>query len=325
MTVTDSISDELAPRMLICVCADATGVLGAGERPSLLIALLLCPLPQPAQAITVAVATSAAAARRCRRTPTAPLEDEGPHPFRRRRRCASLVAYLDQGEAMSSVAIDSIVHRAARSGAPPQPTRLLIVDDHTAVRAGLRELLEDEEDFEVAAAVASAEAGISIAECEPIDIAVVDYQLGGPGTRNGLWLSRKLKRLPKPPAVLIYSAYTDGVLAAAAIVAEADGIVSKGRLGSELCAEIRHLAAGRTCLSPVPPWLAEALRRRFGHEEQAIFGMLMAGIEPAEIAETLGLSSSGLEARLWAMLRSVEAPHGDPQLGGSNGHRGRGT
>src|SRR5947199_10812021 len=88
--------------------------------------------------------------------------------------------------------------------------RLLIVDDHPAVRGGLQQLLDDQADFEVAAAVATADEALSIAEREPIDVAVVDYQLGG---RNGLWVSRKLKRLAQPPGVVIYSAYTDGVLA----------------------------------------------------------------------------------------------------------------
>ena len=143
------------------------------------------------------------------------------------------------------------------------PTRLLVVDDHPAVRAGLRELLADEDDFHVVAAVATAEAGVDIAKREPIDVAVVDYQLGG---RNGLWLSRKLKRLDDPPAVLIYSAYTDGVLAAAAVVAEADAIVSKGRIGSELCHEIRSAAAGSRHLPAIPPRLGESLRRRLDHE-----------------------------------------------------------
>jgi DNA-binding NarL/FixJ family response regulator len=182
-------------------------------------------------------------------------------------------------------------------------TRLLIVDDHAAVRAGLRELLDDEADFAVVAAVATAEAALSVAEREPVDVAVVDYQLGG---RNGLWVSRKLKRLPRPPAVLIYSAYTDGVLAAAAVVAEADGIVSKGSVGSDLCAAIREVARGRQVLPPVPPRLGEALRRRLDHQEQAIFGMLLAGIPPQEIADTLDLSAAGLESRLWAMVRRLE-------------------
>src|SRR5438067_11270166 len=168
------------------------------------------------------------------------------------------------------------------------PKRILVVDDHPAVQAGLRELLADQEDFELVAVVESAEAAIGIAEREPIDVAIVDYQLG---TRDGLWLSRKLKRLPKPPAVVIYSAYADGVLAAAAVVAEADALVSKAKLGSELCAVIRAVATGRRYLPPLPTRLAESLRRRLDHQEQAIFGLLMAGIEPAEVAGTLGLAA----------------------------------
>jgi DNA-binding NarL/FixJ family response regulator len=186
----------------------------------------------------------------------------------------------------------------------PPPTRLLVVDDHPAVRTGLRELLADEDDFTMVAAVASAEDAIALAEHETIDVAVVDYQLAG---RNGLWLSRKLKRLREPPAVLIYSAYADGVLAAAAVVAEADAVVSKGRLGEDLCQAIRSAASGRRDLPPVPRRLAERLRGRLDHREQAVFGLLLAGIEPVEVAATLGLSEAELESTLWEMLRRLEA------------------
>ena len=112
--------------------------------------------------------------------------------------------------------------------ASDSPLRVLVVDDHPAVRMGLRELFEDQPDFVVVAAVDSADAAMALAEREPIDVAVVDYQLG---SRNGLWLSRKLKRLPQPPRVVIYSAYCDGPLAATSVVAEADGLVSKGGVG----------------------------------------------------------------------------------------------
>jgi DNA-binding NarL/FixJ family response regulator len=183
--------------------------------------------------------------------------------------------------------------------------RVLIVDDHPAVRAGLRELLEDQIDFDVVHVAESAEEALAATSVRPVDVAVVDFQLGG---RSGLWLSRKLKRLPDPPGVVIYSAYADGVLNAAAVVARADGIVSKGGRGSELCAEIRRVAHGLSGLPPMPPWLGETIRERFSHQEQAIFGMLLAGIEPGEIAETLGLSAAGVESRLGTMLRSLEGP-----------------
>jgi DNA-binding NarL/FixJ family response regulator len=194
------------------------------------------------------------------------------------------------------------------SGRPREPARLLVVDDHAAVRAGVRDMLADESDFDVVAAVASAEEGLSVAEREPIDLAVVDYQLGG---RSGLWLSRKLKRLRQPPRVVIYSAYADDVLSAAAVVAEADGIVSKSGLGSELCDAIRAVARGEHRLRSVPPWLSEGLRHRLGHEEQAIFGLLLAGIPRDEVAQTLGISADALDAQLWAMLRTLEAPRAE--------------
>jgi DNA-binding NarL/FixJ family response regulator len=190
------------------------------------------------------------------------------------------------------------------------PIRLLVVDDHPAVRRGLSDLLEDQPDFRVIAAVGTAEDAMSVAEREIFDVAIVDYQLPG---RNGLWVSRKLKRLPRPPRVLIYSAYYDGLLAASAVVAEADGLVSKGGLGAELCDAIRTVAGGRSSF-PVVPWqLAETMRRRLQDEEQAIFGMTLAGMAPAEIAQTLGLSAAELESRLWEMLRKLENLDPEPR------------
>lgn len=184
-----------------------------------------------------------------------------------------------------------------------RPIRCLLVDDHPAVRVGLAELLAAEGDFEVVEAVASAESAVAVAERVEFDVAIVDYQLPG---RSGLWVSRKLKRIPDPPAVLIYSAFSDYVLAASCVVAEADGLVSKAELGSDLCDRIREATRGEARLPLVPPSLAHSMRRRLDSEEQAIFGMLLAGITTEEIAHTLDLSRGGLESRLWVMLQKLE-------------------
>lgn len=196
-----------------------------------------------------------------------------------------------------------------RTDAELAPLRVLVVDDHPAVRLGLSQLLDDQDDLVVARAVSSAEEARSLAERQPIDVAVVDYQLG---SRSGLWLTRVLKRLEPAPRVVIYSAYCDGPLAAACVVAGADGLISKGGVGSDLCHAVRAVARGYSRLPRVPPALAVAMRRRLRSEEQAIFGMLSAGIEPADVADTLGISARALDSRRWAMSRKLEALRPDP-------------
>jgi two-component system response regulator DevR len=195
--------------------------------------------------------------------------------------------------------------------ATAEPIRVLVVDDHAAVRRGLSELLADQADFRVIGVVGSAEEAMAIAERDQLDVAVVDYQLPD---HSGLWVSRKLKRLEMPPRVLIYSAYYDGLLAAAAVVAQADGLVSKGGLGTDLCDAVRAVASGRSSFPMVPWQLAETMRRRLEDEEQAIFGMSLAGMAPLEIAQTLGLSTAELESRLWEMLRKLENLDVDPTI-----------
>jgi DNA-binding NarL/FixJ family response regulator len=183
------------------------------------------------------------------------------------------------------------------------PIRCLVVDDHPAILAGLRGLLASEPDFEVVDALDSAEAAVEVAERVPLDVAIVDYQLPG---HSGLWLSRKLKRLPEPPAVLVYSAFSDYMLAAACVVAEADGLLSKSALGSDLYTAIRRASMGLSRLPPVPATLADGLRRRFDSLEQAIFGLLLAGIGRDEIGRTLHIDTGEVETRQWTMLRKLE-------------------
>ncbi|HEX4008440.1 MAG TPA: response regulator transcription factor [Solirubrobacteraceae bacterium] len=183
------------------------------------------------------------------------------------------------------------------------PIRCLLVDDHPAIRVGLRELLRAEPGFEVVESLATAEAALAFAERNRVDVAVVDYQLSG---HSGLWLCRMLKRLEDPPAVLMYSAFSDHLLAAASVVAQADGLVSKTALGAELCDRIREVDRGATRLPPMPPSFADSMHRRLDQSEQAIYGLLLAGIEIQEIAGTLQLSIDAVDAQMWIMLSKFE-------------------
>ena len=191
----------------------------------------------------------------------------------------------------------------------PKQVRLMVVDDHPAVRRGLQQLLEAQRDFSVNAVCISAEGVLVRAEVERIDVAILDYSLGG---RNGLWVCRQLKRLPQPPRVIIFSAFADDHLAACCIVADADALLNKGVLGSELCDAVRSVMRGRRLLPRVSPPLADALRRRLADDEQMLFGMLLAGIARAEICRILGSSLRELASREDAMLCKLEALPGEP-------------
>lgn len=199
--------------------------------------------------------------------------------------------------------VDARPHPASPAGTS-SPLRVLVVDDHPAVRVGVQQLLDEQPDLSVVDAVASAEAAYAAAERQPVDVVVADYQLGG---RSGLWLSRRIKRLARAPRVLILSAYSDGPLAAACVVAEADGLLGKTAVGDELCDAVRVVAAGGTRLPLVAPALADAMRRRLNPQDQAIFGLLLAGCDRREVAATLRLTEDEVDARMWGMLGELEA------------------
>ena len=186
--------------------------------------------------------------------------------------------------------------------------RLMVVDDHPAVRLGMVQLLEGQRDFSVEVACIDAEGAVAEAERLGIDVAVVDYDLGG---RNGLWACRRLKQMAQAPRVIIYSAFANDHLATCCAVAGADGVLNKGGLGSELCDAVRAVNHGRRLLPRPSQPIADMLRRRLDETEQPIFGMLLAGIPRIEIGQTLGMSARELCSREAVMLRKLEVLPGE--------------
>jgi DNA-binding NarL/FixJ family response regulator len=189
------------------------------------------------------------------------------------------------------------------NGSVPDPIRVLLVDDHPAVRLGMRQLIDHQPDMRVVTAVADAREALSQPEW-PIDVAIVDYHLGE--AEDGLWLTTQLKRLPAPPRVLVYTAFAGDALAAAAVIAGADGLLDKHELGDELCCAIRRLARGQHNLPAISPSIAHAARPRFERRDQAIFSMLLHGIAPDAIAAALSIAPDELEDRRSIMLRSLK-------------------
>lgn len=185
-----------------------------------------------------------------------------------------------------------------------RPVRVLIVDDHPAIRAGLNGVVGAEPDLVVVGTAANAREALAEAEHLAPQVAIVDYHLPG---RDGLSLTLQLKRLQKPLAVVIYSAFADARLTIGAIVAGADGVVKKSSRPDVLCAALRTAAGGRRVMPSVPSEMT-TIAARVDADDLPILGMLMNGVAPGEVAEVLGITAEWLDMRRWAILERIAAP-----------------
>jgi two-component system, NarL family, invasion response regulator UvrY len=118
--------------------------------------------------------------------------------------------------------------------------KILIVDDHVVVRAGVRRLLATEVDVSILEADSSQEA-LDICRRERPDLIVLDLNLAG---SSGLELLRRLVQLDKAVKVLVLSMHSEPVYAARALQAGARGYVSKSAAAEEFVDAVRQVGKG---------------------------------------------------------------------------------
>jgi DNA-binding NarL/FixJ family response regulator len=177
--------------------------------------------------------------------------------------------------------------------------RLLLVDDHPAMRTGLGAVLAAKPGMVVLGAVASADELTPALNRTKPDVVLLDYHLP---SSDGLVLCRILKRSVPAPGVLLYSAYADASLAIPAILAGADGLLNKAAPAKDLYDAIRRVARGDRVLPAVPRDLLDAASARLDPEDLPILGMILDGASPADVAATLFLEPRDLSARLDRMI-----------------------
>lgn len=173
--------------------------------------------------------------------------------------------------------------------------RILLVDDHAVVRSGLRLLLADAGDIEVAGEAENAQQAMDLIRTHEFDVAVVDIGLPGKG---GLDLLKQL-RVERPKlAVLMLSMYSEEVYAVRALKAGAAGYLTKNSPPATLLAAIRKVAAGGKHVSPA---LLDRLAAEIGQGKKAdheslsdreieVLRRIAAGQSLNQIAEALHLS-----------------------------------
>jgi DNA-binding NarL/FixJ family response regulator len=109
------------------------------------------------------------------------------------------------------------------------------------------------------------------------------------------------------PPVVLYSAFADERLAVLAIVAGAQAVVGKSADPAELVAAVRAVADGARPMSTPGAAALRGAGAQLGPEDLPVLGMLTAGVEPADIARTLGIREDWLTVRRWPMLERLRA------------------
>ena len=182
------------------------------------------------------------------------------------------------------------------------PVRVIVVDDHHAVREGLRAMLQAEPDLDPVGSVATARDALALARRARPDVVVLDYHLPD---QDGLSLCLRLKTAHAVPAALLYTAFADEQLVPPAIIAGADAVVSKAADPDALCEAVRALAGGLTRLPAIAPAAMRSAAARLDTDDLPILGMLAHGTPSAEIAATLQIAEPWLTTRRWAMLERL--------------------
>lgn len=180
--------------------------------------------------------------------------------------------------------------------------RVAVLDDHPAVRFGLQAILAPEADLLLVGSAANDEQVWPLLRDTRPDVIVLDEHHPG---RDGLALCLEIKRRPRPPAVVIYSATTPAVLVVAAVVAGVDAVVAKSSSNRALLEAIRAVAIPPRPLPPVTPQMKAEAASRLDPSDHAILAMRLAGHTLADIGDTLWLPVPTVADRIAAIVATL--------------------
>ncbi len=182
--------------------------------------------------------------------------------------------------------------------------RILLVDDHPVVRAGLRAMLADFQGMSVVAEASEGEAAIAelaklAALGDPADVVLMDLQMGE--GMDGVTATREIKGQNGPP-VLILTTYDTDADILAAVEAGAAGYMLKDAPPKQIRQAVLSAAAGQTALAPeVAARLMGRIRSpqpSLSAREVELVELLATGLSNREIARQMFISEATVKTHL---------------------------
>jgi two-component system response regulator NreC len=192
--------------------------------------------------------------------------------------------------------------------------RLLLVDDHQIVRAGLRMLFQAEQDMEIVGEVGSGEEALAAVRALKPDVVLMDVVMAG---LSGIEATRRIKEASPDVAVLALTMHEDEQYFFEMLAAGASGYIPKRAAPDDLVSAIRVVSQGNVFLYPT---LAKLLVKDFlsraesgltpsteelTSREREVLTCIAEGLTTREIAETLVISAKTVDRHRENIMRKL--------------------
>jgi len=203
------------------------------------------------------------------------------------------------------------------------PIRILLADDHSIVREGLRALLERQQEFEVVGDAADGREAVEMAKTGHPDVVVMDVAMPG---LNGIEATRRITARSPQVGVVILSMHSDESYILRSLKAGARGYLLKDSLQADLIDAVRAAAQGKSFFSPK---VSKVLQEDYINELQArgaedtwelltdrereILQLVAEGKTNKEIAALLNISPYTIDTHRSHILQKLNL-HSAPEL-----------
>jgi DNA-binding NarL/FixJ family response regulator len=190
---------------------------------------------------------------------------------------------------------------------PGAAIRVVVVDDHAVVRAGLAQLLCGAPDIDVVAQAASGEEALEVVARERPEVVVMDLQRPG---MDGVEATRRVAT-DSDAQVLVLTSFSDSERIVAALDAGAVGYLLKDSDPDELIAGVRAVHRGESPLHPRAARQLLAARRTASSgaeltpREREVLGLVREGLANKQIARRLGISERTVKAHLTSAFATL--------------------
>jgi two-component system, NarL family, response regulator NreC len=194
--------------------------------------------------------------------------------------------------------------------------RILLADDHTLVRQGLRKLLEERPDWEVIAEAGDGREAVRLAEQHKPDVAILDVAMP---LLNGIETTRQITRRVPNTRVLVLSMHADEAYVTQILQAGATGYLLKDSADVDLLKAVEEAAHGRSFFSPaiarvmlddyVRQLADKGVTDRYeslSEREREIFQLIAEARTNKEIAALLNVSPSTVETHRAHIMEKLD-------------------